>query len=167
MTYANKTYVCFDADTDMHYYRTMQMWKENDKIDFDFYNAHDLNNLRDWSTEDTIKRKLRERLLNSKNFIVLIWENTKNLYKFVRREMEAALDLNLPIIGVNLNNKRSIDNNLCPPIIKDELVVYTSFNMKAIKHALDYRTNEHYDLKKQWVEGDRYYSDSVYEWLWL
>lgn len=45
MPYRNKTYVAFDADTDMHYYRIMQAWKEHDHIDFDFHNAHEMNNL--------------------------------------------------------------------------------------------------------------------------
>jgi len=60
MAYRNKTYVCFDADNDIDYYKKMLKWKADDDIDFDFYDAHDLNNLRDDSQEETIKRKLRE-----------------------------------------------------------------------------------------------------------
>ena len=71
MAYRNKTYVAFDADNDMQYYRTMQMWKANDNIDFDFHNAHKLNNLRLTSSEETIKRKLKERLNNTRLMIVL------------------------------------------------------------------------------------------------
>ena len=61
MAYKNKTYVCFDADSDIKYYNLMKAWKENDNIAFDFYNAHDINNLRDGSSEEQIKEKLRER----------------------------------------------------------------------------------------------------------
>jgi hypothetical protein len=28
-TYTNKTYVAFDADSDIRYYRLMQAWKKN------------------------------------------------------------------------------------------------------------------------------------------
>lgn len=45
----NKTYICFDADTDMWAYKFMKGWKALDNIDFDFDNAHELNNLRDGS----------------------------------------------------------------------------------------------------------------------
>jgi len=31
----------------MPYYRLMQAWKQNDGMDFNFYNAHDLNTARD------------------------------------------------------------------------------------------------------------------------
>ena len=61
------------------------------------------------SNEETIKNKLRERMNSSKNFIILVGENTKNLYKFVRWETEIALKQELPIIVVNLNGKKSID----------------------------------------------------------
>lgn len=78
MAYRNKTYVAFDGDTDIKYYRTMQMWKQNDNTDFNFYDAHDLNNAMDTSTEETIKRKLRERMSNSKVFVLLVGEGTRN-----------------------------------------------------------------------------------------
>ena len=32
MSYKNKTYVCFDADSDIHWYRLMTAWKENENI---------------------------------------------------------------------------------------------------------------------------------------
>jgi len=55
MAYTNKTYVAFDADNDIHYYRLMQAWKQNDNTPFNFYDAHDLNNVRVYS-EESIKR---------------------------------------------------------------------------------------------------------------
>ena len=78
MSYRNKTYIAFDGDNDMHYYRLMTAWKAHDGNSFNFHNAHDLNQARDTSLEESIKRQLRERLANSKLFILLIGEKTKN-----------------------------------------------------------------------------------------
>ena len=137
MSYRNKTYVTFDADTDIKMYRIMTAWKENDKIDFDFHNAHDLNNLRDGSTEQTIKKKLRERLKNTKQMIVLVGEKTKNLFKFVRWEMEIALEMGIPIIAANLDKKND-STNKTPAILKDNAYfVNVPFEMKKIRYALD------------------------------
>lgn len=72
MTYRNKVYVAFDADEDMDYYNLLRAWKENENIDFDFYNAHDINNITARANEETIKNKLRERMNNSKLFILLV-----------------------------------------------------------------------------------------------
>ncbi len=62
MGYKNKTFVSF-ASEDIHFYRLMCAWKENEKIAFDFHNAHDINVARDSSQAETINRRLRERLL--------------------------------------------------------------------------------------------------------
>lgn len=137
MAYRNKIYVCFDADNDIHYYRLMQGWKASKYIDFDFHDAHDINNLRGDSSEETIKRKLRERLNNAKLLIVLIGEKTKNLHRFVRWEQDVALDLNIPIVAVNLNNIKSKDSVRCPSIIRDELALHIPFKLAPIKWAIE------------------------------
>jgi hypothetical protein len=157
----NKTYICFDGDTDMAQYRLMTAWHANKKMSFEFQNAHDLNTARDSSQEESIKRQLRVRFANSKDFIVLIGEKTKNLTKFVRWEMEVALNLGLPIIGVNLNGSRSQDER-CPAIIRNELVVYVNFSPKIIEHALNNWPTECATLKKSGTTGSRFYNDSVY-----
>src|SRR5574337_1273317 len=74
MAYRNKTYVAFDGDKDIRYYLLMKAWKQSDKTDFNFYDAHDLNTARDSSQEESIKRQLRERMANSKVFVLLIGE---------------------------------------------------------------------------------------------
>ena len=118
MSYKNKTYVMFDADTDMKMYRIMQMWKSNDKVDFNFHNAHELNNLRATASEEQIKRKLRERLNNTKQAILLVGDSTKNLYKFVRWEIELAINMDIPVIAVNLC-KTNGSTVKTPPILKN------------------------------------------------
>ena len=167
MPYRNKTYVCFDADNDIHYYRLMLAWKQNDNTNFGFHNAHDLNRLLPTSSEETIKRKLRERLCNTKTFIVLIGESTQYLYRFVRWEMEQALALDIPIIAVNLNGKRQMDKNRCPPIIRDKLVAHVSFNSRIVQHALENWTIEYYNLKREGKSEERYYARQVYQQLGL
>lgn len=166
MTYRNKTYIAFDGDNDMRYYRLMTAWKANDGFSLNFHDAHDLNSARDSSQEESIKRLLRERFANSKLLVVLIGANTKYLTKFVKWEMEVALRLGLPIIGVNLNGSRQVDAR-CPPAIRDQLVVYTSFNHNVIEHAMNQWPAEFHSLRSAGTTGDRYYNDDVYRRLGL
>lgn len=165
MAYKNKTYVCFDADTDIHYYRLMTAWRENPKFDFDFHNAHEINNLRDGSSETTIKSKLRERLKNSKVLIVLVGTNTKNLFKYVRWEIEWAIEFNIPIIVVNLDNKTSINPNLCPPILKDKLAIHIPFGPKIMDYALNNWPNSHMQHQKNNQTGPFHYNQNLYDTL--
>lgn len=167
MAYRNKVFISFDGDNDIHYYRLMRAWKQNDHTPFNFYDAHDINTARDTSTEETIKGRLRERMTNAKVVISLIGENTRYLYRFVRWELEQAISRRLPIIGVNLNGKRSQDADRCPPVIRDALVAYVSFNVGIIQHALENWPEEFIRLTSQGVNGPRYYDGDVYRRLGL
>jgi|SRR5690348_4734132 len=164
MAYRNKTYVCFDGDNDMSYYRLMTAWKANDNHDFNFHNAHDINSARDSSAEESIKKQLRERFANSKLLIVLIGEKTRYLTKFVKWEMEVALRLSIPIVGVNLDKSRQ-QTNLCPPTIKSELAVYVPFGHKIIQHAMDNWPASDAGYRKEGKAGPYYYNDDVYKSL--
>lgn len=167
MPYRNKVYVCFDGDNDIRYYRLMLAWKQNDNTDFNFFDAHDLNTARDTSLETTIKRRLKERLRNAKTFVVLIGQSTRYLYKFVRWEMEQALGLDLPIIGVNLNGTRFQDIERCPPLIREELSIHVSYNARILQHALETWPAKHHSLRLQGMSGPYYFKSGVYEDLGL
>ena len=116
----------------------MLAWKQSDHTSFTFNNAHDLNQARDTSTEESIKRQLSIRLANSKVFVSLIGQSTRFLYKFVRWEIEQAIRLQLPIIAVNLNGMRTLDVDRCPPLLRDANAIHISFNPKIMEHALDH-----------------------------
>ena len=147
----------------MHYYRLMQAWKEHENIAFNFHNAHEINNLRDGSSEEQIKRKLRERLANTKVLVVLIGENTRNLHKFVRWEIEYAIENDIPIIAVNLNGKRRKDDDRCPPILRDTLAVHVAYGQKILNHALNNWPDNHAKLRKEGKAAGYHYDDSHYE----
>lgn len=166
MAYRNKTYIAFDGDNDMHYYRLMTAWNANNGFSLNFHNAHDLNTARDSSQEESIKRQLRERFADSKLLVVLIGANTKYLTKFVKWEMEVALRLGLPIIGVNLNGNRRMDDR-CPSAIRDQLVAYTSFNHNIIEYAMDNWPADFHSLLSAGTTGARYYNDDIYKRLGL
>ncbi len=168
MGYRNKTYVAFDGDNDIHYYRLMLAWKQHDGMNFDFYNAHDLNYAYDSSMEQSIKKQLRERLLNSKVFVLLVGDRTRYLTKFVTWEIEQALSLDLPIICINLSGLREMDNEKCPPILKDKLAIHISFNAAIMQHALENWPNSHESYKQSTEKTSPYfYKREVYDRLGL
>jgi len=167
MTYRNKTYVAFDGDTDMSYYHTLQMWKASKNIDFDFYDAHDLNSARDSSLTESIKSQLRIRFDNSKLFLIIVGDNTKWNRKFIPWEIEQALDRNLPIIVAYINGSKSIDDEKCPVPLRDELAIHVPFKAKIIQYAFDNWPASHSKFRSEGKTGSYQYSDSVYSNLGL
>jgi hypothetical protein len=167
MPYRNKTYVCFDADNDIHWYRLMTAWSDNENFKFNFYNAHDLTTIRPGSTEESIKASLRERMRNSKVLVVLIGTNTRFCNTYVKWEIELAIKHGLPIIAINLNGDRKFDENLCPKALRETLAIHVPFKEALMTYALDNWPDRHAELKAEGEDGPRWYKDSVYSGLGL
>jgi hypothetical protein len=146
------------SSTDIRSYRLMQAWKANEHIDFNFADCQ-LGQEVDSENEDYIKRQCRERINLAGTFISLIGADTRSKHKYVRWELEVALEKNCRIIGVNLDNSRTMVESTCPPIIRDAGAIFVSYSPKIIAYAL-----EHYVMKEK---GNYYYKDEVYRKLGL
>lgn len=107
MAYRNGTYVAFDGNGqtdptrgDLKYLGILRAWKESDNIDLNFTDSHKKTyQVRDTSSEETVKARLEERMSNSKNMLVIISDNTNYDRGLLNWEIETARDkYNLPII---------------------------------------------------------------------
>ena len=174
MAYRNKTFISF-ASEDIHYYRLMCAWKENTRFDFDFFNAHDLNVARDSSQAATINRRLRERLVNTKQVIMLIGDVTRrkaaNPNTFVYYEARTILNLGLPIIFANVNRSRKAETNRIPEVLLAQYTMSTSFGPYILRYALDNFPKDFAENKRlseaTRKKGAYNYKESVYESLGL
>jgi hypothetical protein len=141
MGYRNKTYVAF-ASEDIVQYRLMEAWKANERIDFDFFDAHDLFISRDTSKPETIKRNLRERLKNAKQVVLLGSKDGKRKgsdgTSFLAHEVEVLIEFNLPVVVANLDQDRTVDRNYIPdPLLsKNYYTLSVSYQPKIIMYAL-------------------------------
>ena len=150
-----RTFVGFSS-TDIRSYRLMQAWKANEHIDFDFADCQ-LSSEISSEDENYIKRKCRERINMAGKYVMLIGEDTRNKYKYVRWEAEVAIEKGCTIIGVNLDGSRQIVEKTCPPIIRDIGAIFVPYSPKIIAYALEnYKTKE---------SGNYYYKDEVYRQL--
>lgn len=107
MAYRNGTYVAFDGNGqddptkgDLKYLGILRAWKESDNIDFNFTDSHKKTyQVRDSSSEETLKSRLVERMRNSKNMLVIISDDTSFDRGLLNLEIQTALDkYGLPII---------------------------------------------------------------------
>ncbi len=152
---SSRVFVGFSS-TDIHYYHLMCAWKNNSKIDFNFIDCQ-LHEEIDSEDELYIKRKCRERINMAGTFISLIGGDTKSKHKYVRWELEVALEKGCRIIGVNLDGSRQMNSETCPKIIQNIGAIFVPFSPKVVAYALD-----NYQMKNS---KSYYYPDSVYEKL--
>ena len=129
-----RTFVGFSS-TDIHYYRLMQAWKSNEKIDFNFADCQ-LQNEINSENETYIKRKCRERINMAGKYVMLIGKDTKSKYKYVRWEAEVAIEKGCTIIGVNLDGSKEMVRETCPPVIRDIGAIFVPFSPKIVAYAI-------------------------------
>lgn len=169
MAYRNKTFVSF-ASEDIGSYRLMTAWRENEHIDFDFHNAHDLNTALDTSQPETIRRRLRERLANTKQVVMLLGDHTRSVAarssRFLFYEVEVIRSLGLPIVFANLNRSRESETQRMPAALEDDYTMSVSFQPKIIKYALDDWV-ERFPKEKLSKSGPYYYKANAYKQLGL
>ncbi|MER7557429.1 TIR domain-containing protein [Nocardioides sp. NPDC126508] len=167
MSYRNKTYVAF-ASENIHLYRLMEAWRENDKIDFDFYDAHDLFVSRDTSKPETIKRNLRERMRNAKQVVLIGTPEAKKKggdgSSFLAYEVAVMMEFNLPVVIANHDGDKTIDKNFIPsPLLNvDYYTLSVAFSPKIIKFALD---NYAVIYPSSTNKGPHYYEQDIYDRL--
>lgn len=169
MSYRNKTYVAF-ASEDIKQYWLMKAWRENEHIEFDFFDAHDLYQARDTSTPETIKGRLRERMKNAKQFVLLGSSAAKRKggdgASFLAYEVATMLKLDLPVVVANLDGDKTVDRNFIPRPLLDAAyyTVSVSFQPKIIRYALDSYAPQFAGATKT---GPHQYPASVYQQLGL
>ena len=167
MSYRNKTYVAF-ASEDISKYRLMEAWRENDRIEFDFYDAHDLYVSRDTSKPETTKRNLRERMKNAKQIVLLGSSHAKvkgsDGVSFFAHEVAVLMEFNLPVVVANLDGDRTVDRSFIPkPLLDaDYYTVSVSYQPAIIKYALD---NYAVSFASGKSTGTHKYPESIYESL--
>jgi hypothetical protein len=108
VAYRNGTYVAFHAgdttsptDSDIRYFNLLKAWKVRSAGNFEFIDSHDKNQaVRDTSKHETLRRALVNRLLKSKNMILIITDTTKKDTDWVPYEIRYAVDqCEIPIIA--------------------------------------------------------------------
>lgn len=161
------TYVIFDGDKDKYAYAFLKGWKVNERVEFDFRDAHDVGTMTGRAQDEAyVKSELRKRMEVSKQVLVLVGESTKNLRKFVGWEIELAVKNELPIIVVNLNDKRTMDPDRCPVPLRTGYVVHVAYRRAIIKYALENFPRE-FAARDHSATVARVYGDEIYQKLGL
>ena len=164
MAYRNKTYIAGDWDKDKEAVDQLRIWNDSNYWGLDFYDVH--SSIQTNSEKPcTIKKSLGERLDNSKHFVLIVGESTKNLTKgkcsiscsdnlycknskseksYIQFECDGAKKRlendNLPKIIV-LYKSASIDKSKCPDSIKDIALTHAKmYKYENGKYYWDYQS---------------------------
>ena len=105
----NKTYVAFDAleqidikSSDYRFFALMQPWGNGRTVDFEYTNSHEkVLAARDSRMKANLEITIREKLAQSKNFVLILSSKTRKNSNMLAYEIEQAVDTyQLPVIVV-------------------------------------------------------------------
>ena len=180
MAYRNGTYVAFAADgntnittSDIRFYNLLKGWNTMKAKEFKLINPHEKGSiLRQWSSDETIKRTLRNRLDSSNRLLLLVGNTTRLDTDFVPYEIAYAIDkCNLPVILAYVNYKKRITGStpqhlvkLLPKSLKERMdsenvkTIHIPFRERIINKAI-----KDYKHSSQPSYAHSIYSESVYD----
>lgn len=177
MAYRNGTYVAFHAEgttipisSDIKYYNLLKAWTAKTDDDFTMINSHDKTcSVRDSSLRETLRSRLKVRLNNSKNLLLIIGKTTKNDTDWVPFEIRYAIDdCSIPIIAAYVDYEYILNpasySNLWPMALKARInngtarVIHIPFKKEPIKDSINQFS--HNNLPKSSLS---YYSIEAYK----
>lgn len=166
MAYLKPVYIVFDGKNDLQYYQEMQGWVQSDGLKFNFIDGLEFASKIDKLPDEEVKALIKEKINLTEVFVLLVTKNTKRYRKFIRWQVEAALELQKPIIIVNVNKIRSVDYDRIPIVFRRKnLSLHITFQAPIFEFALERWPESHYQhLEKKEINTYRY-SQQVYEKL--
>jgi len=161
MAYRNGTYIAFHAegtnvptDSDMKYYNLLKAWTAKTDDDFSVIDSHEKSAaVRDSSRKETLRTRLKERLRNSKNLLLIIGATTKFDTDWVPFELRYAIDeCEIPIIATYTDYKYILDpsqlSHIWPEALKIRInndtakVIHIPFKKEPIDAAISQFTHD-------------------------
>jgi hypothetical protein len=151
-----RTFVSFSsADIDRYY--LMRAWKAHEHIDFNFADFQ-LEEAINSSHPSYIRSRCAAKIRRTDTLVLLIGTDTYTKTQFVQPEVEAAIEKECLLIGVNLNNSRFKDF-WCPSFFDNKGAMFVPYSSRILARAL--KTPR--ETSDNWFFKDRVYTELGYE----
>lgn len=156
MAYRNGTYVAFDGQgtndptkSDLKYLALLRSWNKNKNHNFIFNDSHlKTYQVLETSKKETLKKRLMERMKDSKNMLLILSNDTNYDRGLLNFEIEKAVDYyQIPIIVAYTGCNRLLDakkyKNRWPKALKERIdngslnAIHIAFMEKAIMEAIN------------------------------
>lgn len=162
-----KIYVAFDGDNDIEYYNRLKEFKNQNGETYEFFDGYEFYPLLDKVNDDDLKQQVLQKVSQADIVIVLMGPTTKSMRRYIRWQVEGAINLGKPIIVVNENNIRAVDFDKCPALIKKALTLHISFNEVILECALENWPSMHQGYVAKEKKGMFKFPTEVYTHLGL
>lgn len=165
MAILGKIYVIFDGVANSKAYDELKKFKQADGEKFDFYDGIEYLKELDKTNDDELKAKIQENMNQADCVLVLLSKNVKSMRRFIKWQIEYAVNQEKVLFSMNCNRIRSIDYDVTPTILKNKLSLYLPFDASALELGLMNWPKSFKEHLKQGEVKPYRYDKSVYEQL--
>lgn len=162
-----KIYVAFDGNNDLEYYNKLKEFKDSEGNHFSLMDGYEFYPLMDKVSDDELKAQVVSKVNEADIVLVLMGPTTKSMRRYIRWQVEGAINLGKPIIVLNENNIRAVDFDKCPAMIKKALTLHISFNETILECALENWPRMHQAFASKEKKGMFKFPTEVYTHLGL
>lgn len=167
MRHYGTIYVAFDGDNDIEAYNKVKSFRTQENIPFDLIDGYEFYSQIDKVDDDVLKEQVLNKVKQAKIVVVLMGKTTKSMRKYIRWQVEGAINMGKPVIVVNENNIRAVDFDRCPALIKKALTLHISFNELIFECAVSYWPKMHSEFTEKGKKGMFKFPQSVYSYYGL
>ena len=162
-----KIFVAYEGTTDLEFANEIKNWVDKEKNPYDLFDALDELKLIDKMDDDKLKMNMQNNMSSADLFVVVIGPKTKSFRKFVRWQVEYAVNSGKPVIAINLNGIRSVDFDRCPTFLKKNLSMHITAQNEIFEYALENWPQSHYQKFAKEDHKTYRYTTDVYDKLGL
>ncbi|MDD3382384.1 MAG: TIR domain-containing protein [Bacilli bacterium] len=160
-----KIYVALDPAVDKKFYDQIKLWKNKLGNSYNFIDGIEFANKVNKLNDEVIKPQIQSKVTEAKVVVLLMGPTTKSLRKFVRWQIEAACNSQIPLIVINTNGLRSIDFARCPTYLKKQISIHIPFHPDILEFALVDWPKQHAIAVTKEKSGTFIYDHEIYEKL--
>lgn len=135
MSYKGKIYVICHETFDVAAYDKLKDMKQTDDSQFDFVDSLTLSVQLDVLNDEELKSLLYKNMDEADIVLILLSKKVKSMRKFVKWQVEYAINQGMPIICMNNSPLRSIDYSITPTKLKKKRSLYISYDSKVLELA--------------------------------
>jgi hypothetical protein len=145
----------------------MQEWELSNGDKFNFIDGLDLYNQLDKVSDDILKAQVKERMNLADIYVLIVNKTTKSYRRFIRWQVEHAINSGIPLIAINANGIRSVDYDRIPTVLKKNIAIHIAFQAKILEYAIQNWPSSFREYQAKEIKNSFKYSEEVYNQLGL
>ncbi|MFA6661851.1 MAG: TIR domain-containing protein [Bacilli bacterium] len=148
MSYKGKIYVICHETFDVKAYNKLKDMRQTDDSQFNFIDSLSLSVQLNVLNDEELKLLLYKNMDEADIVLILLSKKVKSMRKFVKWQVEYAINQEMPIICINNSPLRSMDYSITPTKLKKRRSLFISYDSEVLELAC-----------MNWVQSNKKHSD--------